>query len=135
MPPQAPPIERQTPVEKQQTILLSELIAALSYGLDLTEGQPLGHSARACILGMRLGREIGIPAVHGQPDAAGLAANADSGGLGDLYYALLLKDAGCSSNASRLFHILSADEIQAKRDVKTTDWTRVGWEILQLVDP
>jgi len=48
----------------------------------------------------------------------------------DLYYMLLLKDAGCSSNASRLFHILNADEIRAKRDVKTTDWTRVGWESL-----
>jgi hypothetical protein len=43
----------------------------------------------------------------------------------------LLKDAGCSSNASRLFHILSADEIRAKCDVKTTDWTRLGWESLQ----
>ena len=31
----------------------------------------------------------------------------------------------------RLFHILNADEIRAKRDVKTTDWTRVGWESLQ----
>ncbi len=42
----------------------------------------------------------------------------------------MLKDAGCSSNASRLFHILNADEIRAKCDVKTTDWTRVGWESL-----
>ena len=32
--------------------------------------------------------------------------------------------------ASRLFHILNADEIKAKRDVKTTDWTRVGYESL-----
>ena len=30
----------------------------------------------------------------------------------------------------RLFHILNADEIRAKGDVKTTDWTRVGWESL-----
>jgi putative nucleotidyltransferase with HDIG domain len=50
---------------------------------------------------------------------------------GDLYYSLLLKDAGCSSNSSRLFHIITADEIRAKRDVKLTDWTRVGWESLQ----
>ncbi|MBV9886879.1 MAG: HD domain-containing protein, partial [Acidobacteria bacterium] len=48
----------------------------------------------------------------------------------DLYYTLLLKDAGCSSNSSRLFHILNADEIRAKRDVKTTDWTKVGFESL-----
>ncbi len=48
----------------------------------------------------------------------------------DLYYALLLKDSGCSSNSSRLFHILNTDEIRAKHDVKTTDWTKVGWESL-----
>lgn len=94
---------------------VSQIIAALSYALDLTEGQPMGHSVRACMIGMRIGRHIGLPIQD----------------LGDLYYALLLKDAGCSSNASRLFHILNADEIRAKGDVKTTDWTRVGWESLQ----
>jgi putative nucleotidyltransferase with HDIG domain len=41
-----------------------------------------------------------------------------------------MKDAGCSSNASRLFQIIGADEIKAKRDVKTTDWTRTSWESL-----
>ena len=84
--------------------------------LDLTEGQPMGHSVRACIIGMRIAQHIGLP-IQDQAD---------------LYYSLLLKDAGCSSNASRLFHILSADEIRAKGDVKTTDWTRVGWESLTM---
>jgi len=74
----------------------------------------MGHSVRACIIGMRLAQQVGLPASE----------------QADLYYALLLKDAGCSSNASRLFHIVSADEIRAKRDVKLTDWTRVGWESL-----
>ena len=96
-------------------IKVSEMVGALSYALDLTEGQPMGHSARVCLLGMRIGKEIGMP----------LAERAE------LYYALLIKDAGCSSNASRLFHILAADEIRAKCDVKTTDWTRVGFESLQ----
>jgi putative nucleotidyltransferase with HDIG domain len=96
------------------SILLSEIISALSYALDLTEGQPMGHSVRACMIGMRLAEQIGVS----QAEQA------------DLYYSLLLKDAGCSSNASRLFHILNADEIRAKGDVKTTDWTRVGWESL-----
>jgi putative nucleotidyltransferase with HDIG domain len=96
------------------SIRTSELISALSYALDLTEGRAMGHSVRSCMIGMRLARHIAIP-----PEQ-----------LADLYYALLLKDAGCSSNSSRLFHILNADEIRAKRDVKTTDWTRVGWESL-----
>jgi putative nucleotidyltransferase with HDIG domain len=93
---------------------MSEIISALSYALDLTEGQPMGHSVRTCAIGMRIAQEIGLPSRE----------------QADLYYALLLKDTGCSSNSSRLFHILNADEIRAKRDVKTTDWTRVGWESL-----
>jgi putative nucleotidyltransferase with HDIG domain len=97
-----------------QSIPQSEIISALSYALDLTEGQPMGHSVRSCFIGMRIGEQIGLPAAQ----------------LSDLYYSLLLKDAGCSSNSSRLFHILNTDEIRAKRDVKTTDWTRVGWESL-----
>jgi putative nucleotidyltransferase with HDIG domain len=102
------------PLEEISSIPLAKIISALSYALDLTEGQPMGHSVRTCIIGMRLAQEIGM-SVEEQAD---------------LYYALLLKDAGCSSNSSRLFHILSTDEIRAKRDVKTTDWTRLGWESL-----
>src|SRR5580698_6656507 len=97
------------------TLRVSALISALSYSLDLTEGRPMGHSVRSCMLGMRIAQHIGMP-ISDQ---------------GDLFYALLLKDAGCSSNSSKLFHILAADEIRAKRDVKLTDWTRVGWESLQ----
>jgi HD-GYP domain-containing protein (c-di-GMP phosphodiesterase class II) len=99
----------------KHTIRVSQIISALSYALDLTEGRPMGHSVRSCIIGMRLAGEIGLSVAE----------------RSDLYYALLLKDAGCSSNSSKLFHILSADEIKAKRDVKLTDWTRVGWESLQ----
>ncbi|HEX4134532.1 MAG TPA: HD domain-containing phosphohydrolase [Bryobacteraceae bacterium] len=99
----------------QGAVRMSEIISALSYALDLTEGRPMGHSVRACMIGMRLAQEVGM-------------SIADQC---HLYYSLLLKDAGCSSNSSKLFHILSADEIKAKRDVKLTDWTRVGWESLQ----
>jgi putative nucleotidyltransferase with HDIG domain len=49
----------------------------------------------------------------------------------DMYYALLLKDAGCSSNASSIYHALVSDDIAAKRDVKKTDSTKLGWETLQ----
>ncbi len=96
-------------------VRLSQIISALSYALDLTEGRPMGHSVRSCILGMRIAEQIGLSA----------------GRKSDLFYSLLLKDAGCSSNSSKLFHILAGDEIRAKRDLKLTDWTKVGWESLQ----
>lgn len=67
-------------------ISLSEVLAALSLALDLTEGQPAGHTVRACLIGMRIGDALGL-------DAAERSA---------LRYALLLKDAGCSGHAARL---------------------------------
>src|SRR5579871_3258354 len=109
-----PAVPRREVAGPRRTIRVSQIISALSYALDLTEGRPMGHSVRSCMIGMRLGAQIGL-----QPAE-----------LSDLYYALLMKDAGCSSNASKLFHIVSADEIRAKGDVKLTDWTRVGWESL-----
>jgi putative nucleotidyltransferase with HDIG domain len=111
-----PPIRAGAPYDEAPVLIhLSEIIASLSYALDLTEGQPVGHAMRTCMIGMRLAQQIGL-SIEGQAD---------------LYYALLLKDVGCSSNSSKLFHILNADEIRAKRDVKVTDWTKVGWDSLQ----
>lgn len=51
--------------------------------------------------------------------------------LNELYYALLIKDCGCSGNSSKTFHALGSDDLKAKRDVKTTDWTRISWETLR----
>ncbi len=84
---------------------LSEVIGALSYALDLTEGQPAGHSLRCTWIGMHVGQA--------------LALTADQ--LSDLYYTLLLKDAGCSSNAARLWELYGGDERLVKRDYKTVD--------------
>ncbi len=90
------------------TVRASEVISALSYALDLTEGQTMGHTLQTCLVGMRLARAITLPDTQ----------------QADLYYALLLKDAGCSSNASKLFHIMGTDEIKAKGNLKDKDWTR-----------
>jgi putative nucleotidyltransferase with HDIG domain len=49
----------------------------------------------------------------------------------ELYYALLLKDAGCSGNASKIYNALGSDDIAAKRDVKKTDPTRTNWQTLE----
>lgn len=68
-----------------------------------------GHALRACVLGMRIGRQLGLAG----PD------------LASLYYALLLKDVGCSSNAARLCQIIGGgDERLVKAGVKLEDWTR-----------
>ena len=87
-------------------IPLNEVVASLSRALDLTEGQPLGHSVRACIIGMRLGQELGF----------------DDERLAALYYALLLKDAGCSSNASRMAALFGSDDQAVKPAMKVVDW-------------
>lgn len=87
---------------------MSELVAALTYALDLTEGQPPGHVLRSCLIGMRVGEQLGL----------------DPGGLAALFWALLLKDAGCSSNAARIYALLEADDQQVKRTLKTVDWPR-----------
>ncbi|MGQ0765623.1 MAG: HD-GYP domain-containing protein [Gemmatimonadota bacterium] len=88
------------------SIATSEVIAALSRALDLTGGQPLGHSVRTCIIGMRLGECLGL----GEDE------------LAQLYYALLLKDAGCTSNASRMAALFGSDDRLVKQRMKMVDW-------------
>ena len=36
---------------------LSELVSALSYALDITEGHPTGHCVRCCWIGVHVGRD------------------------------------------------------------------------------
>ena len=89
--------------EGVQAIRLSEVLGALSHALDLTEGQPPGHCVRACWIGVHVGRELGL---------------ADTA-LWELYYTLLLKDLGCSSNAARICQLYLTDDLSFKRDFKT----------------
>ena len=81
---------------------LSEVVAAMTYALDITEGQLEGHALRGCLIGMAVGTELG------------LEAEARS----NLFYALLLKDLGCSSNSSKLSQLFGADDVQVKRAFK-----------------
>jgi putative nucleotidyltransferase with HDIG domain len=86
---------------------LSEITAALSYALDLTEEQPEGHAVRSCLIGMRIADEAGLDLFQ----------------RSSLYYALLLKDLGCSNNAAGLCSLFAADDRAARCHLKTTDWT------------
>ena len=87
---------------------LSEVVSGLSCALDITEGQRPGHAARSCLIGMRIADEIGLSAVD----------------RSHLYYALLLKDLGCSSNAARFAAIFAADDQELKANIKVVDWSK-----------
>jgi HD-GYP domain-containing protein (c-di-GMP phosphodiesterase class II) len=85
-----------------QSLRLAEIIGALSHALDLTEGQPRGHSIRCCWIGFNIGKAIGFSREE----------------LSDLYYTLMLKDLGCSSNAARICELYLADDRNFKQDYK-----------------
>lgn len=85
---------------------LSEMLSALSYALDLTEGAAPGHTTQSCLIGMRIAEELGL----GTADRSAL------------YYALLLKDAGCSTNAGRMAALFGSDDQFVKPRMKLVDW-------------
>ena len=91
-------------------VTLAEILSALSFALDITEGARPGHSLRACLLGMRIGKEVGL----------------SSQSMADLYYALLLKDIGCSSNSARMSSAFSADDRVVKQHFKFIDREKLG---------
>ena len=86
-------------------VTLSELLGALSHALDLTEGQPAGHCVRCSRIGVEIGRAIGL----GEQE------------ITELYYVLLLKDLGCSSNAARICELYLTDDLSFKQDFKLID--------------
>ena len=83
------------------------VIGAMSYALDVTEGEPPGHATRACKIGMRLAQAVGL----------------DAATRSRLFYALLLKDAGCSANSAKMAALFGADDHVAKRSSKRVDWS------------
>jgi len=89
-----------------RSVRLAEVLSALTFALDHTEGQRPGHTLRTCVLAMRLGRELQLP----------------TGDLEALYYAALLKDAGCSSNAARMAALFGSDDQLVKRNMRLVDW-------------
>ena len=93
-------------VPSKARISMSQVLSALSHALDLTEGQPIGHSVRSCVIGMRIGETLGLAS---RERAA-------------LFYAMLLKDAGCSSNAARMSTLFGSDERVVKQRMKLVDW-------------
>ena len=90
------------------TVRVADVFAGLSRALDITEGHPQGHAARSCVIGMRIAALLGLGEIERT----------------DLFYALLLKDAGCSSNAARVHQLFGGNDHPAKRAVWLRDWRR-----------
>ena len=70
-------------------VSLSEVLAAMSRALDLTEGQSVGHTVRTTLIGMRIAEELDLSAFDRVA----------------LYGSLLLKDSG-SSGQSRVAEVV-----------------------------
>ena len=84
-----------------------DLLGAFSLASDLAVGLHAEHGARSCYIGMRIARELQL----------------SSEDRTSLYYAELLKDAGCTAYTSQLASFWQTDEIAAK------------WELQFLRDP
>jgi putative nucleotidyltransferase with HDIG domain len=84
---------------------LSELIGALSFALDITEGQPAGHAARACVIAVRLAQRVGL----GEAERS------------SLFYGTLLKDCGCSSIGSQVAELYGNDDQAVKSTLRAID--------------
>lgn len=100
------------------TLKLSAILSGLSYALDLTEGHPRGHASRSCLIGMRIARALGLSATE----------------RSDLFYALLLKDAGCSSNSARVSQLFGGDDQVVKRGAWMRDWSKLGEQIAYVLE-
>lgn len=109
-------------MSETSVVRLSEILSALSTVLDIVEGQPEGHAIRSCFIGMTIAERLSL--TEEQRSA--------------LFYALLLKDTGCSSNASRVTALFGADDFDAKRNMKTVNWSNLlhaGWFVARNVSP
>ena len=96
---------------------LSEVLSGLSHALDITEGQARGHAERSCLIGMRLADGLDL----------------DDAARSSLFYALLLKDAGCSSNAAKVAALFGADDAIVKSSRRLTDSSSTPQAILHTV--
>ena len=98
------------------SLRIGEVLSALSFALDLAGDQPAGHTIRSCVIGMHIASELRM----------------DSAIASDLFYALLLKDAGNSAGGSKLMRLVGADNATGRRGGRSKDWIRSGAQSLTL---
>ena len=68
----------------------------------------MGHAERTCLIGQRLADAVDLPAAQ----------------RSSLFYALLLKDAGCSTTAAQIATTFGSDDQQVKREARLIDANR-----------
>ena len=83
-------------------IRTADLLGAFSLASDLATGLHTEHGARSCYIGMHIAQEMELPLEQRT----------------NLYYAELLKDAGCTTYTSQLASSWLVDELVAKRDLQ-----------------
>ncbi len=102
------PLRQNGAIEPKTTApTIAEILEALSLALDITEGAPRGHAARTALIAGKIADRMGLS--PGEKDS--------------LFYAALLKDAGCSTNSARIYQVFGGDDLLAKRNVKFVDWS------------
>ena len=104
--------------EAGASLRLSSILSGLSYALDLTEGHPRGHASRSCLIAMRIAQVLGL-----SPEDRS-----------HLFYASLLKDAGCSSNSARVFQLFGGDDQKVKHGVWARDWRKLREQVAYVLD-
>ena len=86
---------------RENAIRMADVLGAFSLAGDLAVGLQPEHGTRSCYIGMRIAQALGL----GSEDRI------------NLYYAELLKDAGCTAYTSQLATLWLTDEIVAKREL------------------
>ena len=100
---------RVTRQEASRPLTLGDTLASLSHALDVSEGHQHEHALKTAIVGLRVGRRLGLPERH----------------LEDLYHALLLKDLGASANSAQLYHLFGRDDARLRRALRRLDVERI----------
>src|SRR5690606_12527350 len=90
-------------------LTLGVTLAALSHALDVSEGHEHEHALRTAVIGLTVGRRLGLPERQ----------------LTDLYHALLLKDLGASANSAQLYHLFGRDDARLRRALRRIDLERL----------
>ncbi len=97
---------------------IAGVVAALSVTGDLTRGHPQGEAMRACLLATELARRAGLS----DPARA------------DVYYATLLRFAGCAATSHDLALRYGGDDVRVRAGGDLIDPTRPGEALRFLAD-